>query len=337
MILPPLLEEGDTIGVVSPASPVPALRPGRFERGLRNLEAMGFRARAAENASAISNHTAGTIEQRVSDLHEMFADEEVRAIVCSIGGYNSNQLLDRLDYDLIRQNPKILLGYSDITALLLAIHRTVGLVTFLGPSLMAQFGEHGGLHPYTERWLRKTLMRSKPPGLLEPSGVNIHERLEWDEEDDRLRREEPHEGPKVLKPGHAEGPIVAGNLSTLLLLAGTPYLPDLDSAILCLEVSDEEPVGWADRFLFQLRHIGAFEKVAGLVVGREHPASGFTEDDSLEGILRAAAEGYSLPIATGFDFGHTDPMFVLPNGVRARAGFGENATLELLESGVDSR
>lgn len=334
MIRPPLLREGDTIGVVSPASPVAALRPRRFERGLRNLQEMGFRVRAAKNAGAIKGHTAGTVEQRVADLHGMFADEEVRAIMCSIGGFNSNQLLDQLDYDLIRRNPKILTGYSDITALLLAIHEMTGLVTFLGPSLMVQFGEHGGPHPYTERWLRRTMMSAEPPGVVEPSGVVIHERLEWDEEDDRPRREEPHEGPKTLKPGAAEGPIVAGNLSTLVLLAGTSHLPDLDGAVLCVELSDDEPAEWADRFLFQLRHMGAFEKVAALVVGRAHPDSGFTEEDSFEEILRNATAGQALPVATGFDFGHTDPMFTLPNGARTRVDFGEQATLELLESGV---
>lgn len=333
MIQPPLLEEGDTVGVVSPASPVPALRPGRFERGLRNLEAMGFTVRVGENAHAISGYTAGTIEQRVEDLHTMFDDTEVRAVICSIGGYNSNQLLDRLDYDLIRRNPKILVGYSDPTFLLLAAHKMIGLTTFLGPSVMMQFGEYDGLHPYTKRWFRKVLMSPGPPGELRPSGVRIHERLEWDEEDTRPRREGSHEGPKVLRPGRAEGRVVAGHLITLLDLACTPHFPDLDGAILCVEASDEEPAEWTDRSFFRLRLMGAFERISTLVVGREHPCSGF-EENSLEQMLLSATEGYALPVATGFDFGHTDPMFTLPIGVRAAVDFTGEPRLELLESGV---
>lgn len=334
MTQPPLLREGDTIAVVSPASPVPALRPQRFERGVSSLRTMGFEVRVGERARAIHDHTAGTVEERVSDLHEAFADDEIRTVVCSIGGYNSNALLDHLDYDLIRANPKILIGYSDITALLLAIHKRTDLVTFLGPSLMAQFGETGGLHPYTEHYFRKTLMEASPPGGLRPSGVTIHEYLEWDEEDTRPRREEPYPGPKTVKPGEAEGPIIAGNLCTLAALAGTPYLPDLEGAMLCIEASDEEDTAWTDRYLVQLRQIGAFEKISALAVGRTHPDSGFTDEDPLEDLLLSVTEGYDIPIATGFDFGHTDPTFVLPNGVRAAVDFSEEPKLNLLESGV---
>ena len=331
---PPLLRPGDTITVVSPASPVPALRPERFERGLSNLKALGFKIRTGNNARAIHGHTAGIVEQRVDDLHAAFADDEVRAIICSIGGYNSNSLLEHLDYDLIRNNPKILMGYSDITALLLAIQAKTDLVTFLGPSLMVQFGEHGGLHPYTESHLRNTLMSPTPPGRLEASGVSIHEYLEWDRDDTRPRHEEPDEGPKTLRPGRVEGHVIAGNLCTLAALAGTPYLPDLEGAVLCLEVSDEEYTAWVDRYLVQLRQIGAFDRAAALVVGRTHSDSGFTDKDPLEDLLLAATGGKDIPIATGFDFGHTDPMFVLPIGVRAAVEFTTEPELTLLEAGV---
>ena len=227
-------------------------------------------------------------EQRVSDLHAMFSDDEVRAIICSIGGYNSNALLERLDYGLIRGNPKILIGYSDPTFLLLGIHEMTGLVTFHGPTLMPPFGEPDGPHPYTERWFRKTLMSAAPPGELRPSMLSIHEYLEWDGYDTRPRHEEPHGGPQTVKPGRAEGPLVAGNLCTIAALAGTRYFPDLDGAILCVEISEEEDTAWADRYLTHLRLLGAFEKASALVVGRTHPASGFSDEASLEEMLLAA-------------------------------------------------
>lgn len=296
---------------------------------------MGFRVRVAENARAIGGHTAGTVEQRLDDLHAMFADDAVRAIVCSIGGYNSNQLLDGLDYDLIRENPKILLGYSDPTFLLLGIHAVTGLATFHGPCVMVQFGEYGGLHPYTERWFRAVLMNAEPPGELHPSGLRIHERLEWDRDDTRPRHEERHARPRTLRTGMAEGRIVAGNLTTLTSLAGTRYLPDLQNAILCIEVSEEEPAAWADRDLTHLRLMGVFEEISALVVGRTHPGSGFSAEDPLERLLLDATEDRDLPLALGFDFGHTDPMFTLPIGPNAIADFGGGAPrLELTQGAV---
>ena len=299
------------------------------------MEKMGFRVLVGENARAIHGHTAGTIDQRVTDLHRMFANESIRAIICSIGGYNSNQLLDRLDYDLIRANPKILVGYSDPTFLLLGIHATTGLITFLGPSVMAQFGEPGGPHHYTERWFRKILMSPDPPGRLHPSGTRIHEYLEWDRDDTRPRREEPHDGPKVLKPGRAEGRIVAGHLGTLLALAGTPYFPNLENAILFVEVSDEETLPWADRQLTQLRLTGALEKASALLLGRFHPNSGLISKEDTENLLETATVGYTLPVAFDFDLGHTDPMLTLPIGVRAIADFTrEHPKLRLIESSI---
>ena len=338
MIRPPLLREGDTVGIVSPTSPISALRPNRFERGIRNLAAMGFEVRAGEHARAVSGHTAGTAEQRVSDLHAMFSDDEVRAIICSIGGHNSNALLERLDYALIRRNPKMLIGYSDPTFLLLGIHRMTGLVTFHGPALMPQFGEPDGPHPYTEHWFRKTLMSANPPGELRPSRPSIHNYLEWDRDDTRPRREEPHRGPQTVKPGRAEGPLVAGNLCTIAAMASTRYFPDLDGAILCVEISEGENTAWTDRYLTHLRLLRAFEKASALVVGRTHPASGFSDEASLEEMLLAATDGSDLPVATGFDFGHTDPMLTLPIGTRASVDFaGGEPTLVLIEGAVKSR
>ena len=335
MIVPSRLRTGDTIGIVSPASPVAAFCSKRFARGVENLEKMGFSVRVAEHATARHGHTAGTIEDRVSDIHTMFSDTDVRAIITTIGGFNSNQLLEYLDYDLIARHPKILMGYSDITAVLLAIHKMTGLVTFLGPAIMPQFGEAGGLHRYTAEWFHAILMEPTLPIELTPSNLSIHEQLRWDTEDTRPRREEPHPGPRVLKDGVATGPIIAGNLGTMLALASTRYFPDLDGVILCVEDDEEESPGTIDRFLTQLRHMGVFERIVALVVGRFHPSVGFSDRDSLRDIVLTATEGCDIPIAVDFDFGHTDPMFTLPNGVRARVDFRERARLQLLEEPVN--
>lgn len=334
LLKPARLAPGDAIGVMSPASPVAAFCPRRFERGVANLGALGFEVVVGAHARARHGHTAGTVAERVADLHGFFRDPAIKAVITTIGGFNANQLLDRLDYDLIRANPKILMGYSDVTALLAGIHQQTGLVTFLGPAIMPQFGEADGLHAYSTGWFRQVLLDGAAPLVLTPSGISVHERLAWDQADTRPRVAVPDPGPKVLRPGRAEGPIVAGNLGTLLGILGSPYFPDLDGVVLCVEEDESETPATVDRFFTQLRLMGAFARIAALVVGRFHPEVGFGPDDPLEALVMQATEGFELPVAIGFDFGHTDPMLVLPYGVRAEVDFGAGARLTLLEAGV---
>jgi len=334
-IKPPRLAEGDTVGVISPASPIASECPRRFDRGVTNLEQMGFRVRVAPNARACSSYTAGTIAQRVADIHTLFADPQVKAVLTSVGGLNSNQLLGELDYDLIARNPKILMGYSDVTALLLAVQRLTGLATFLGPAILPQFGEPGGLHAYTAEWFRRVLMQPEAPLELTPSRRSIDEPVRWDVDDAEPRRGRRHRGPRTLVAGSAEGPIVAGNLSTLLVLACSRYWPELEGAVLCVEDDESESPASIDRMLTQLRTMGVLARIAALLVGRFHPESGFGRREPLQDVLLTATRGYTLPIAFDFDFGHTDPMFILPNGARARVELGEAARLTLLETAVE--
>jgi muramoyltetrapeptide carboxypeptidase len=338
VVLPRLLERGDLVGVVSPSSPVAADRPRRFERGLAELERRGFRVRVGEHARSKTGWTAGSAEDRAADLNAMFADPDVRAIVCSIGGYNSNQLLELLDYDLIAANPKVFVGYSDITALHGAIHARTGLATMLGPALLPQFGEHGGAHDYTWDAFERVTAHAEPAGVFRAPADWYPEVLGWDEHDDRPRHAEPAPPWRTVRAGSAEGPIVAGNVNTLLLLHGTPWWPSLDGALLCLEDDEEYGKPWmVERQLFQLRHIGALAGAAGVAYGRIHPGAGFEPVELLDEILVRATAGLDLPVASGLDLSHTDPLLTLPWGVRARLDAGDEVTLELLEPAVLAR
>lgn len=318
VIRPSQLQPGDTIGIISPASPIAAFCPRRLQRGIDELRNMGFDVVVGPHARERTGHTAGTILQRVTDLHDMFANSEIKAIITTIGGYNSHQLLDELNYDLIAQNPKILMGYSDITALLAAIHRRTGLVTFMGPAILPQFGEFGGMLDYTKHSFRSVLMETKSIGEIQPSSEWTDETLHWDSEDGRVRQTKPNGGMKVLKLGVAKGPLLAGNAGTLLLLAGTSYFPDMEGRILCLEDDEGESPATIDRYLTHLRQMGVYQKITGLVIGRFHSKLPFSEEDSLEQLLLAATRGFDFPVVYDADFGHTDPMMVLPNGVEAR-------------------
>lgn len=335
LVLPRRLARGDLVGVVSPSSPVAASVPRRFERGVAELERCGFRVRVGEHARSKTGWTAGEPVDRVADLHAMFADPDVRAIVCTIGGYNANQLLELLDYDLIAANPKLFVGYSDITALHGAIHARTGLATMLGPALLPQFGEFGGVDDYTWGAFERVVMRAEPAGAFRQPEHWYPERLWWDEQDDRGRIPEPAASWRTVRAGQAEGPIVAGNVNTLLLLNGTPWSPPLDGALLCLEDDEEYGKPWlVERQLFQLRQLGAFDRAAGLAYGRIHPDAGFDSEAGIDEILLRATAGTEIPVAAGLDFSHTDPLMTLPWGVRARLDAGDEVTLELLEAAV---
>lgn len=312
-IYPATLAKGDAIGIVSPSSPVAAFCPRRLQRGVEELQKRGFKVKLGKHVSERYKHTAGTVQQRVEDIHAMFIDEEVKAIVCTIGGLNSNQLLEHLDYDLIKAHPKIFMGFSDITALLNAVHAKTGLVTFLGPALLPQFAEFGGTLPYTWEYFEKTVMTGGEI-KIETSKEWTDEFTPWDKEDNRPRVMKPNDGIKMLKPGKASGIMVGGNIGTLLLLNGTPYMPSLQDVILCVEEDEVETPATIDRFFTQLRHIDAFSKVKGMLIGRFNSKVGFKKEDSLEDIVLDATKGYDFPILYDLDFSHTDPMITIPLG-----------------------
>ena len=336
-VLPPRLSRGDTIGIVTPSVPAPAGAPRRFERGIAELERLGFRVRVAANARGSRGHRSGTIEERAADLHELFGDPDVHAILCAIGGFNSNSLLEELDYDLIRSNPKIFVGYSDVTALHAGIWSQTGLAVFLGPSLMMQFAEFDGIDPFTWEAWERTLMRSDPAGVLRPAEEWTDEFLAWDEADTRRRERRTNPGPRTVRAGTAEGSIVAANLATLLVVAGTRFWPELGGALLFLEDDETADVAILDRMLTQLRQLGVFEQIAGLAFGRFTTASELGPGSPLDEVVLDATRGFDFPIAADLDFGHTDPMFCLPWGVRARLDAGEDVRLALLEPAVSER
>lgn len=314
MTLPKALKKGDTIGIISPSSAVTSFCPLRLQRGVDELKKLGFEVKIGKHATKKFKHTAGTIEERIEDLHTMFSDEDIQAIFCTIGGLNSHQLLDYIDYDLIATNPKIFMGYSDITALLNAITKKTELITYLGPAVLPQFGEFGGILEYSWDFADKILIHPETSVEVTASNEWTDEMLWWDKEDDRPRKTSPNTGMKVLQHGEASGQLWGGNAGTLLLLAGTPYMPNLDGAILCLEEDEDESPGTIDRYFTQLRHIGVYEKISGMLIGRFHSKAGLSPEDNIEDIVSTAVRGYDFPIIYDMDFGHTDPMITIPIG-----------------------
>jgi len=314
------LKPGDCIGIASPSYGAAGQFPHRLQQGIDMAERLGFNVRIARHALGVQGHVSGTPQQRADDLHELFADPDVRAIVAAIGGDHSYQLLPLLDFDLIRRNPKIFMGYSDITVLNVAIATATGLVTFNGPAFITDFAEYPSMLPYTQHWMTKILCDPAPAGVIEPAGEWTEEFMDWSRQLDRTRPRQmlPSAGWTWLKPGAAEGRLVGGCIESLQHLRGTRWFPDFQGAIFFFETSEEKPTPETlDGLLMDYENMGVFDRINGLLVGRPMSYT-HEEKEQLRQVILERTRRWNFPIITDMDFGHTVPQFPLPIGCMAR-------------------
>jgi len=324
-MIPQKLKEGDEIRVISPARSLAIISQEIREIALRRLREMGFKISFSKYAEECDEFKSSSIEHRVEDIHEAFEDKNVKGILTAIGGFNSNQLLKYLEYDLIKANPKILCGYSDITSLQNAIFRKVGLVTYSGPHF-STFGMLKGLD-YTIEYFKKCVMESGP--------FEVRPSKEWSD-DEWYKNQEKREfiknkGFLVINKGEAEGTIIGGNLCTLNLLQGTEFMPSLKNTILFIEDDEESKPQHFDRDLQSLIHLPDFDGVKGIVIGRFQKASEMNER-LLTKIIKTKRELNDIPVIANVDFGHTTPHITFPIGGKARIFASKDKTkLEILE------
>lgn len=276
------------IGVISPSSPPRDAK--RIMRGVSALMAEGYRVRLGWSVGAHDGYLAGSDNLRASDIMEMFEDTRIRAIFCTRGGYGAARLLGMLDYDFIRAHPRILVGFSDITALSLALYAKAGLPTFAGPMIAAEFA--AGMEKTTADALWDMLHSKRKRRILPDCGAM-----------------------GVLREGKSEGVLLGGNLAVLCSLIGTPWLPDFRNATLFLEEVGES-VYRLDRMLLQLRDSGLLGKVSGVLLGSftEIPDDAFNRD--FLQVLNEYLLPLDVPIFTGVPFGHIAEKITLPFGCR---------------------
>ena len=280
-IRPPRLNPDDTIGIVAPASP---FDQDIFNRGLNILESMGFRTVVPDEVFEKNGYLAGSDALRAKLVERLFKDPSVNAIVCAKGGFGCLRILPLLDFDVMRENPKVFIGLSDITALLAAITARSGLVTFHGPvvTTLAEAPE------FTRHSLMAAISTDTHLEVTPGNAVTI-------------------------KSGNARGPVIGGNLTTLCHLLGTPFEPNFDNHILLLEDRGEAHYR-IDRMLFQMKLAGCFEGIAGLILGS------FKECGALDGIYQIFQEQFQdlqIPILAGFDIGHGKQNMTIPFGMAA--------------------
>ena len=313
-IIPEKLQKGDTVMVVAPARGIKIIGGDIRRIARERLESLGLKVVFAPNTTDENWDYMGSssIEKRVADIHTAFADTSVKGIMTIIGGANSNQLLPHLDYDLIRRNPKIFCGFSDITALENAILAKTGLVTYYGPHF-SSLGMKKGCD-YTFEHFVKMLM-ADGSDTIEPSTV-------WSDDlwflDQEKREFEANEGYWNIHSGTAAGTIIGGNLGTYNLLLGTSYRPHFTpDTILFVEDTEGSSLADFERNLQALIYQDDFKNVKGLVIGRFQKGSKVTRE-GLEFILNTKAELKNMPILANVDFGHSAPLLTIPLGGSAK-------------------
>jgi muramoyltetrapeptide carboxypeptidase len=306
----------DYIGIISPSAPVAAFCPKRLARGVEFLEKEGFHVLLSKNVSAVSGFTAGSAKERAQDIMDMFIDERVKVIIATIGGYNANDILDYLDYDLIaKNNDKIFVGYSDSTILLHALNVKSGVKTVMGPMILSQFAEFPQMQKFSYDSFLEVINNLGTGKLykIPASDKYTEEMLAWDKEDIRAKEMVDNESWQIIFPGKASGRLMPANLNTLNELVGTEYMPDLDGAVLFLEDDSDEKASTVQRMLVHFKQAGLLNNIRGIIFGRFQQKSEISPDD-IRMILKNVFGEYDFPVICNLDFGHTDPILSLPVG-----------------------
>lgn len=309
-IKPHQLQQGSTIGVVSPAS-----RPAddqKYKKGISYLENLGYKVVESKHVLDNYGYLAGKDSDRSDDLNSMFSDSQIDAIFCSRGGYGVPRIIDAIDFDSIKNNPKIFVGYSDITSLNLAIWAKTGMITFSGPMVAVEMGK--GIETFTEQNLWKMLCSTNHVGALKnPSDTQL----------------------QVVKPGKAKGVLLGGCLSLINVVLGTQFCPDFNNAILFIEDIEEEPYR-VDRYLAQLKMAGIFDRISGLVIGQFVdcvPSDPEKPNLTLEQVFKDYFSSLDIPIISNFAYGHVPVKHTMPVGLEVELDT-EKGGLILTESSV---
>lgn len=341
MIKPPKLNPGDKIATVSLSWGGPSVFPQRYQVGVQQLQKeFGLQVVEMPNTLKDASWLARNPKARADDLMQAFSDPSIKGIIATIGGNDSIRLLRYIDYDIIRNNPKIFMGYSDTTISHLMCYKA-GLVSFYGPTIMLEFAENGGMFPYVVQSLRKTLFSSDVIGEVKPDTEGwTMERLEWADPTNQGRRRKltPSNGWKFLQGSSIrQGHLIGGCIEVFDWARGTELFPEQwKDAILFLEPSeDAPPPDFVRYFLRVFAAMGILRQLSGILFARPYDKEErFPEyDEAILQIVRDEEGLTDLPIITRMDFGHTSPIFTLPYGLQAEIDCS-NQRFSIIENAV---
>ncbi|WP_188652699.1 S66 family peptidase [Pontibacillus salipaludis] len=332
MIKAKTLKQGDSIGIITPSAAAPVKFKARYNRGLNQLRKMGFHIIEGKCSNKSQAYRSSTIKERSEEINELIYNKKVKAIISTIGGANSNSLLPYIDYEHLKKDPKIFMGYSDVTALLLGIYAKTGLTTFYGPAIVPSFGEFPELLPKGKEYFENVVqLNRRAPYTIEIPEYWTEEMIDWSTQD-REKQMVQNDGWKCLKPGSATGRIIGGNLNTMSGFIASDYFPSVKDSILFIEDSFKD-MATQERSLSMLKVAGVFDEIKGLIVGKHEHFDDLNSPFTIEDLLLEILGDTNIPIITNVDIGHTFPSHVFPIGIGIELD-ASNGCITFLEDAV---
>lgn len=307
------LSKGDCIGIFSPSSPITANCPNRFKRAINFFESKGFKVINGKLTGKKDFYRSGSIKDRAEELNELIRNPEVKCIMSTIGGMNSNSILPYIDYEAFKKNPKPIIGYSDVTAILLGVYSKTGITTFYGPALVASFGEFEPFLSLTYGYFEEMLIKElKIPYKLENPKIWTDEMIDW--ENQKNSKKEYKNNLITVYNGKVSGRLIGGNLNTMQGIWGSEYMPEIKRGdILFIEDSLKDAATLERSFSF-LKLNGIFEKISGIILGKHELFNNLGTQKKPYEILVEVLGEKKLPFLAEFDCCHTHPMMTLPIG-----------------------
>lgn len=309
------LKVGDSIGIFSPSSPITHSCPKRFKRAKEYLQNKGFNIIEGNLTEKHDFYRSGSIKERAEELNELIRNPKVKCIMSTIGGMNSNSILPYIDYEAFKRNPKIIIGYSDVTAILLAIYAQTGITTYYGPALVASFGELPPFVDYTYKYFEEIIMSGiKIPHIFDVPEYWTDEYINWELQD---RSKEKRENKLItVYEGVTRGRVIGGNLNTIQGIWGSKYMPEIRNGDILFIEDSLIDIATIERSFSLLEVNGVFDKTSGIILGKHELFDDLKTGRKPYEILLEVLGDRKLPFIADFDCCHTHPMLTLPIGCR---------------------
>ncbi|MBU2862400.1 LD-carboxypeptidase [Reinekea forsetii] len=322
VLFPTPLKPGDSIGFFTPSSPATVFAPNRFQRAKDYLIGKGYKLVEGSLTGKSDFYRSGSIQERAEELNGLIRDPKVRCIMSTIGGSNSNALLPYIDYEALRKDPKIIIGYSDVTAILLGIYAQTGLVTFYGPALVASFGEYPPLVDETFQSFIELLAANSDHYEYKIPTAWTDKKIDW----------ENQTSAKPVYPnkwgfngsGKVTGRIIGGNLNTMAGIWGSKYMPEIQAGDILLIEDSLKSIENVERSFAHLKACGIFDRISAIVLGKHELFDDKGSNRTPYDVLLEVLNDQPMPILNGFDSCHTHPMLVTPLGVQCTIDFDED-------------
>ncbi len=308
---------GDTIAIFSPSSPATVFAKNRYKKAKKFLEQKGFNVLEGKLTGKSDFYRSGSILERAEEFNELIKNEDVKCIMSTIGGMNSNSILHYIDYDAVMKNPKIIIGYSDVTAILLAIYQKTGLITYYGPACVASFGEVSPFVDDTYNYFKQLLIDDVdyPCEIINPK-YWTDEYIDWNNEYEKKKKNDN----KVftINKGVVEGRLIAGNLNTMYGIWGSEYMPEIKKGDILMIEDSLKNAAEIERSFSMLKLNGVFDRIGGLVLGKHEKFDDLGTNRRPYEILLEVLGEYNFPFIAEYDCSHTHPMITLPIGALVR-------------------